>query len=108
MLGKSPRSSTSRGLGCRRGRRVGTQAALPAHPYEIEFARKEFLEQATRRLSLDRRSAPTDTDVDILIPRPGPAWAVPCSAVAVDQGSHRPSPCLAGKSAEGERRVLAP
>lgn len=82
-------------------------AALPAHPYEIEFARKEFLEQATRRLSLDRRSAPTDTDVDILIPRPGPAWAGPCSAVAVDQGSHRPSPCLAGKSAGGERRVLA-
>lgn len=61
-------------------------AALSAHPYEIGFARKELLEQATRRLSLDRRSAPTDTDVDILIPRPGPARAVPCSAVVVDQG----------------------
>lgn len=75
-------------------------AALSAHPYKIGFARKELLEQATRRLSLDRRSAPTDTDVDILIPRPGPAWAVPCSAVVEDQGFYRPWPCLAGKSAE--------
>lgn len=70
-------------------------AASSAHPYEIEFARKELLEQATRRLSLDRRSAPTDTDADILIPRPGPAWAIPCSAMVVDQGFRRPWPCLA-------------
>lgn len=75
-------------------------AALSAHPYKIGFSRKELLEQATRRLSLDRRSAPTDTDVDILIPRPGPAWAVPCSAVVVDQGFYRRWPCLAGRSAE--------
>lgn len=82
-------------------------AALSAHPYEIEFARKELLEQATRRLSLERRSAPTDTDVDILIPRPALAWAVPCSVVVVDQGFHRPWPCLAGSSAKGVRLVLA-
>ncbi|POS75843.1 hypothetical protein DHEL01_v205760 [Diaporthe helianthi] len=41
-------------------------AALSAHPYEIGFDSKELLEQATtRRLSLDRRSAPTDTDVEV-------------------------------------------
>lgn len=83
-------------------------AESSAHPYEIEFARKELLEQATRRLSLDRRSAPTDTDVDILIPRLGAAWAIPCSAIVVDQGSHRPwSCCLAGWSAESEGLVSA-
>lgn len=81
-------------------------AESSAHPYEIEFARTELLEQATRRLSLDRRSAPTDTDVDILIPRPGPAWAVPCSAMVVDQGFHRPWSCLAGKSAENRKAGL--
>lgn len=82
-------------------------AALPAHPYEIGFYSKELLEQATRRLSLDRRSAPTDTDVDILIPRPGPVWAVPCFVVVVGQGFHRPWPRLAGKPTQNTSLIVA-
>lgn len=82
-------------------------AALSAHPYEIGFDSKELLEQATRRLSLDRRSAPTDTDVDILIPRPGPVWAIPCFAVVVGQGFRRPWPCLAGRPAQNAGLIVA-
>lgn len=72
-------------------------AASPAYPYEIEFARKELLEQATRRLSLDRRSPPTDTDVDILIPRPGASLGCPLYCNGRGSGLSRSVASLGGQ-----------
>lgn len=45
----------------------GWSSALRA-PLRDWVRQKELLEQATRRLSLDRRSAPTDTDVNVQSP----------------------------------------
>lgn len=42
VSGKSPRSSTSRGLGCRRGRRVGTQQRRPRTPTRLGSPEKNF------------------------------------------------------------------
>ncbi|KAG8166686.1 hypothetical protein KVR01_002375 [Diaporthe batatas] len=83
-------------------------AALSAHAYGIGFDSKELLEQATRRLSLDRRSAPTDTDINDLIPRPG--ISLPLSLTVSVSGEAVPhpqsGPHLFRKYAEARRATM--